>query len=230
MTISELVSELFIFLVVFRRKVAEKVPMTVDSIANDLEMVFARMDQKAAEDAAVSPTYSAARKVLVVIADGIISGSNWDKALDYRSARLLENKFYQSNVGGDLFYEEVQKLGEGDAALREVCFTGLSLGFQGRLARQPESRKEIRKKLYASLPQRIVNPNEKVTPRSYEHIDERDCTVPPVRRLSTYAIILAGIFAFVLLSGKIIYNEQTSQVSKTAEDLRASSAAAAEGR
>ncbi len=230
MTLSELSSELFIFLVVFRRKVAEKVPMSVESIANDLEMVFARMDQKAGQDESLGGRYTAARKILVIIADGIISGSDWDKALDYRSARLLENKYYQSNMGGDIFYDELNKLAEGDGEAREICFSALSLGFQGRLARQPEVRKELKKKLYNSLSRRIVNPNEKITPKSYERLDERDCTVPPVRRLTTYTILVAGIFTFILLLGKVIYSEQTSEIRKAAAGLPGAVASTKEGR
>jgi type IV/VI secretion system ImpK/VasF family protein len=230
MTIVELTSELFLFLVVFRRKVTENVAMSVDSVANDLEMVFARMDKKAAEDAALSPKYAAQRKILVIIADGIIAGSDWDKALDYRSARLLEHKFYQSNVGGDLFYEEVNKVAEGDSEAREIFFTALSLGFQGRLARQPDLRKELRRKLYNSLSRRIVNANEKITPRSYEHLDERDCTIPPARRLSTYAILLVGIFTFVFFLGKYIYSQQISEIQNAAVKLAELSAPVQQSR
>lgn len=226
MTLSELASELFIYLVVFRRKVAKRLPMSVEPIANDLELIFARMDKKAREDPALSERYESAvgssnrrvsvRKALAIVTDGLVIGSDWDKALDYRSDHLLENRLYKSNEGGELFYEWLTSLPAHDAEAREIGFTALALGFQGRHARQPEVRLEMKRKLYSSLPERILEASEKVTPQAYQFTDDRDCTVPPVVPLLRYAVILVGLVVFLVILGNSLYNQQKSAIEDSA--------------
>ncbi len=227
MTLSDVTSELFIYLVVFRRKLAEKVPVSIESVAHDLELIFARVDQKAAADPVLSQRYPAVRKILAIIADGIIVGSDWEFALDYRLNHLLENKFYKSNEGGDRFFDDLNKLSGDEADLREVYFTALALGFQGRYSHQPEIRMDLKKKLYLSLPQRVLDSADKVTPKSYEYIDSRDCTVPPVVRLSRYAIVFAGIILFFLILGRLVYKQQTTEIDETIASMRRAKATAA---
>jgi len=220
MTLTGLVSELFIYLVVFRRKVAAKADLRLEDLANDLEMIFARMDKRADEDPALAERYHRMRRVLVAVADGIISGSDWEYALDYRTGHLLENKYFQSSEGGDYFYDELQKLSAEQAEEREIFFSALALGFQGRLARQPEKRADEKHKLYRGLPGKLVDANEKVTAQAYEHTDERDCTVPPVARFGRYAIILAGILLFLLILGRIVYHTQKDSIEDKVDGLR----------
>jgi type IV/VI secretion system ImpK/VasF family protein len=213
MSLRDLVSELFLYLVVFRRKARNKEPLRLETVANDLERIFSRMDQRAAQDPMLDHKYQRLRKVLVAIADGIVSGSDWDLALDYRTAYLLENRFYQTTTGGDYFYDELAKLGAEEADAREVYFLALALGFQGRLARQPEERLEMKQRLYRGLSGAIVD-KEKVTPQAYEHTDERDCSVAPVARFGRYAIILAGMLTFFLLTGVIVYNTMKRDINR----------------
>lgn len=218
MTLPELASELFIYLVIFRRKVAAQISTSAPSVANDLEMIFARMDERAQSDAGLSERYGLdleasreripLRKILAIIADGLVIGSDWEHAFDYRAEHLLENKLYTSNEGGDLFYDWLDRLPAADAEAREIGFTALALGFQGRYARQPEKRTETKRKLYNSLPERVLDVSEKVTPSAYESTDERDCTVPPVAPVLRYLIVFVGLVLFLLVLGNTVYDSQ----------------------
>ncbi|MBN2490928.1 MAG: DotU family type IV/VI secretion system protein [Planctomycetes bacterium] len=219
MTLTELVSELFLYLVVFRRKVAARADLQVTGVAHDLEMIVDRMDKNAEEDPAVAERYRRMRKVLVAVADGLVAGSEWEHALDYRTSCLLENRYYQSNEGGDFFYDELQRLAADRLEEREIFFTALALGFQGRLARQADKRMDEKRKLYRGLPGKLVDAGEKVTPQAYEHTDRRDCTIPPVARFGRYAILLAGILLFFLILGRVVYRTQKATIGETVNSL-----------
>jgi type IV/VI secretion system ImpK/VasF family protein len=219
MTLTELAAELFLYLVVFRRKVAARADLRVENVAHDLEMIVSRMDRRAEEDPVLADRYQRMRKVLVTIADGLVAGSDWDHALDYRAGHLLENRYYQSSEGGDSFFDELQKLPADRVEEREIFFTALALGFQGRLARQPEKRMDEKRKLFRGLPGKPVDAAEKLTPQAYDHTDGRDCTIPPVARFGRYAIILAGILLFLLILGRIVYHTQKASIEEKVEGL-----------
>ena len=133
--------------------------------------------------------------------------------------QLLENKYYQTNKGGDYFFDELNTLPAEAMEEREIFFTALALGFQGRHAHQPEIRMDLKKKLYRGLPEKVVDAAERLTPSAYEHTDERDCTVPPVARFGRYAIMLAGILLFFLLLGRTIYHSQKNEIEDMVKSL-----------
>ncbi|MCP5069699.1 MAG: DotU family type IV/VI secretion system protein [bacterium] len=233
MTLNELAAELLKYLVAFRTKVALKVPQIAAVVAADLEAIVITMDGDAKNDPSVRACYKGMRRTIVIAADGIVCSSDWDAALQYRTEHLLERKLYPAKGGpspasdqqmaGEQFYQGLSRLPLDATEEREFYMTALAIGFKGDLASQPGERLKHRQDLYAKLcqdrkdlPKKLT---EDVTPAAYEHLDDRDCTVPPLARWSRYAIVLAGVVVFLLIVTHVVYAIQKHSIHNVVEAL-----------
>ena len=69
MTLFELVSDLFLFLVTFRRKVRKGIYVDLSEVRSRLEAIFAEQEAKARSDPSLSAQYEKAKYPLAVLAD-----------------------------------------------------------------------------------------------------------------------------------------------------------------
>jgi type VI secretion system protein ImpK len=79
--------------------------------------------------------YEEARYVMVALADEILLHSDWEGRYAW-NFNLLEEKFFQSHIAGDLFFDKVGSLmGQRDPGrieLAKIYLMAMALGFQGR--------------------------------------------------------------------------------------------------
>ena len=79
--------------------------------------------------------YEEARYVMVALADEILLHSDWEGRYAW-NFNLLEERFFQSHIAGDLFFDKLNALmahrDQGKIELAKIYLMALALGFQGR--------------------------------------------------------------------------------------------------
>jgi type VI secretion system protein ImpK len=79
--------------------------------------------------------YEEARYVMVALADEILLHSEWEGRYAW-NFNLLEERFFQSHIAGDLFFDKatalMAKRDPGTIELAKIYLMALALGFQGR--------------------------------------------------------------------------------------------------
>jgi type VI secretion system protein ImpK len=91
-----------------------------------------------------------ARFALVALADEMIIVSNWPSREQWRKDSL-QLQLYQTNNAGDEFYDHLAALRPEQNHAREVYYTCLAVGFEGRYAGRESDRAELMRQQYEML-------------------------------------------------------------------------------
>jgi type IV/VI secretion system ImpK/VasF family protein len=178
-------SRLFLFLSSFRQKVRRGVKLDPDTVSADLEEIFAEQARAVKGDPRLDALYEKARYPLVVLADEILLHSGWEHSKAWEE-RIFEEKYFNTNIGGDQFFNIAKELGPDDVELASIVFTGLALGFRGKYRERPEKIVDIKKRVYRLLSEYLADVGDRITPDAY-HV-----TAAPARKLSP-AVTLARV-------------------------------------
>jgi type IV/VI secretion system ImpK/VasF family protein len=191
-----LASREFLFLTSFRQKVRKGVRVPLEETARDLEEIFAEQARLAREDPRMEALYERGRYPLVVLADEILLHSGWEFAPDWE-ARILEERYFRTNIGGDQYFAMARELRPEDVEIASILYAGVTLGFKGKYRERPEKLAEARKYLYRLLSEFVATAGEKLTPDAYHVVAQ------PLKKLSP-AVTLARV-AIVGLAVVVIY-------------------------
>ncbi|MCP4202554.1 MAG: DotU family type IV/VI secretion system protein, partial [bacterium] len=123
-----LASPLFLYLVSFRRKVRKDYSAGLTEVREDLDELFLQMKRDVKNDVRLETLYDKARYPLAVVADEVLLHSGWKHRDDWQREHLLEERMFNSNVGGDVVFERASRLKEHEVELAAIYFTSISLG------------------------------------------------------------------------------------------------------
>ncbi len=178
-------SRLFLFLSSFRQKVRRGVKLDPDTVAANLEEIFSEQARAVRADPRLEALYEKARYPLVVLADEILLHSGWEHSKEWEG-RIFEEKYFNTNIGGDQYYNIAKELRPDDVELATIIFTGLALGFRGKYRERPEKIVDVKKGVYRLLSEYLADVGDRITPDAY-HV-----TAAPARKLSP-AVTLARV-------------------------------------
>lgn len=195
-----LASPLFLYLVTFRRKVRKGYQPDEADVHRDLETIITEMDLRSRRDPRLDALYQKAKYPLVILADEILLNSDWEHAGSWEQ-NLLEEKYFNTNIGGDKVFLIADELMHDEVELAAILYTAVSLGVKGRYHRRPEKLQEVKSKLYRLLGEYLGDVQNIITPDAYNFAPS------PAKRLSVgIALSHIGIGVGVLVVFYIIAN------------------------
>ncbi|MEE4359300.1 MAG: DotU family type IV/VI secretion system protein [Desulfococcaceae bacterium] len=131
MKLYDIARDLFNYLTVFRWKVAARTHMTPEEVRHELLHLFQEQEMKIRRNPDLRSHYDLVKYPLTVFADEVILYSAWDYAADWEND-LLEQRFFETEIGGDRFFDLCEDLDIRDPDVAAVYYTCLSMGFRGR--------------------------------------------------------------------------------------------------
>ena len=140
---------------------------------------------KSRRDPRLDVLYQKAKYPLVILADEILLNSDWKASQEWEK-NLLEQKHFNTNIGGDKVFQIADEIMHDEVELAVILYTAISLGVKGRYHRQPEKLQEVRSKLYRQMGEYLGDVQNVITPDAY-HV-----TPKPAHRLDL-GIALANI-------------------------------------
>ena len=131
MNLFDVTSDLFTYLTTFRLRVESGIQTTREEVQKDLLEIFREQEAKVRRNPVLTSSYNHVKYPLVVFSDEVILNSNWEYVSDWE-AELLERRFFESEVGGDRFFELCEQLEIGNPDVVSIFYTCLAMGFRGR--------------------------------------------------------------------------------------------------
>ena len=188
------VSPLFLYLVSFRRKIRKGYQTDEATVRQDLEETFARIEREVRRDPRLEVLYEKAKFPLVVLVDEVLLQSEWEYATSWSRQYLLEEKYFQSNVGGDKIFQIAEELRYDDEALATILYTAICLGVKGGLHHKPEKLDGVKNQLYRQISEYLAGvKRERITPDAY-HVDARKAVkLSPAVTLARVLIVGFGL-------------------------------------
>jgi len=215
MNLYDVANDLFIFLTTFRWRVDAGVTLSLDRVQKDLQQIFHVQDVKIRQNPSLASGYNQVKYALVVFADEVILHSEWMNAVEWERD-LLELRFFESEVGGDRFFDLCEDLEMDDPQVAAIFYNCLALGFRGRYDPDAGELLQIKQDLLDKCSPITEASDTRLTPRAYAITKGRK-----FRKLSAilkwhHIIFIVAILIglYVVLDGFIIWHHYTSTINK----------------
>ena len=220
MTLTEVASDLFLFLVTFRRQVRKGLTPDPGQVRQQLLDILEEQQRRARDDANLEKLYEKARYPLVVTADEILINSNWTYSAQWED-EILEYDYYKTRIAGEQFFSMIEDLGDAEEELAEVFYICLCLGFVGRYKNDAEELRRLKRRLYRMVPGRIRDDEKRLTPDAYYVAEGTTDIIKPLVNLGRILIICGTIFVIIWV-GFFIYRTRIipSNIKKYAAEMR----------
>jgi len=219
MTLFELASDLFLFLVTFRRKIRKGIPVDLSEVRNRLEVVFAEQEAAARANPSLFALYEKAKYPLVALADEVVLTCDWEHASVWAS-ETLEQRYFGTNIAGDQFFVLIDELGDDEPEMAQVLYTCLCLGFRGRYREDAQELQTLRSRLYRQIPQYMASRGERLCPDAYRVEEGSAGGLRPLVNLARVGIVCVVLVIVYLVVSQLFWNRVTETISVVAEDIR----------
>jgi len=157
------------------------------------------------------------KHILVYFTDEVILDSGW-AYVDQWFEDLLELELFNSRLGGEQFYEKLEREGMVDDELAELFYTCLSLGFRGKFGND-EAPLRTRENLYSRFRFRLPDDERRLSPGA-ERVDPGISS--PVSRmfgLWTLGIVFIVTLSLYFITSQLIWKEIAGVVSDICSGL-----------
>lgn len=208
MNLTDTCSDLFLYLVIFRRQVRKGMTPEMAVVRRQLLDIFEEQKQMVSGDANLEKLYERVKYVLVVLADEILINSNWAYSSAWED-EILEWEFFKTRIAGEEFFNLLESEGEKDEELAEIYYTALSLGFVGQYADSPTRIFDLKRRLYRMLPGRFSDQDTRITPDAYYVAEGAGDPYKSLINLGRIALVCATILIGMLIIYPIVKNSIT---------------------
>ncbi|MFC1890314.1 DotU family type IV/VI secretion system protein, partial [Thermodesulfobacteriota bacterium] len=111
MTLLEITSDLFLYLVTFRRKVRKKVRVDFNELRFAVDAILSDQQSRARSDPKLGALYETASYPLIAMVDEIVLNSNWEHTHEWLE-NLLEYRVFGTQIAGDEFFLRLDREAE----------------------------------------------------------------------------------------------------------------------
>jgi type VI secretion system protein ImpK len=222
--LSELCEPFFLYICRLNRAARKGGRVDFASVRSEIAGLFKSMQSAASKDAHLSEQYRQVEMPLTFFADSIISESGLNIAGQWNQNRLA---FARNELAGDekffdLLNETLADSSEAAAERLAIFYTCLGLGFSGWYAGQTDKLKQKMNEVAARIRDVThADPNSRICPEAYEHVDRRDLIQPPSQKLIGIAIALAGLTIVLFLTNLFLYREASHDLSVALQAITA---------
>jgi len=174
----------------------KNISISADDMKVRLISMVEEMEHKAGMDQDLKKNFDDVRYALIVYGDEVLITSGWAEAEAWAGDRL-EMYYYQTMVGGEKFYSDLEALRKRrvEPEILGVFFLCIALGFRGIYFNDTDQLRSIQMELCNSLPDRLNSRMDDLFPEAYNK-EARDYTPRPVASIGKAMLITA--FATVI--------------------------------
>jgi type IV/VI secretion system ImpK/VasF family protein len=216
MTLTELATPLFLFVVALRREIRLGVTLDYSDEKRGVLALFARLDGQAAANA-MTDRWNRAKIPLAYLVDEVATMEIWS-GQDTWNNHPLEVEFLGHNekMRGAWFFDQEYKfaLDSGDVEYTQILYLCICLGFEGKYRGQTVQLKNHTDTLYSRLPQvhRDAEPENKLYPACY--VVDKTSNDPKVpMRVATMVTVFVGILVTYFVSNYVVYDSFVKELS-----------------
>ncbi len=223
-TLYELASQLFLFLVSFRHKIRKGVPVSISEVRSRLDRIFDDQKSIAYQDVRLENLYNRVKYPLTALVDEIILTSQWEHAQQW-AGELLEKKFFNTSIAGSEFFRLIEELLESnfphkdDIEVGQIFYICLSLGFKGKYNEDAPEIRSLQIRLYRHLPESIPSGETGLTPEAYHVVPSMGKKMQPVTNLARAAIICIGFCILYFIVNQCLWNNTIEDVRKEVKEI-----------
>jgi type VI secretion system protein ImpK len=177
-------------------------------VRSEVKALLEEMAQKASDDPRLASQLKQLELPLLFFTDSMIAESHLPISDKWNQNRIAydRNELAGDEKFFDLLDETMKDSGDEASERLAVYYTCLGLGFTGIYFKQPE----FLRKTMMSIAPRIrkmmdTEPNSKICPEAYEHVDTRNLVQPPGSRLIFVGIIFVCFLLAVLAAYTWMY-------------------------
>lgn len=204
MELYDITKDLFTYLSNLRWRVASGEKPSLEEIQKDLFAVFRSQESRIRKHPAVRAGYEKVKYQLVVFADEMILNSDLQDAHDWDTL-LLEQHYYETNIGGDRFFELLEEEDKPEPQVALILFLCLELGFRGRYASDEETIKYLKGELFKVFEETVATGGEQLCPEAYPtHSIKQPRRLPPILKWHHLIYLVAIILAVYLLIDRVV--------------------------
>jgi len=209
--LSDIFSDLFEYLLVFRERSPEERP-NYDLVRSKVIALLDRAETGSRELKIPAPHYSLAKFAAVAFTDELILNATWVHRKDWL-ANTLQMTYFQEHTAGETFFKNLQTMGPDQKEVLEVYFLCLCLGFKGELISNPGKLMNLRHELLQRLDYRERLLNVPLTPQAYATGLKEETLYLKVPSFLWTLIPLGSLVILYVIFHSLIHKQVTSALN-----------------
>ena len=209
------VRPVFEYLIGLRCRLDSDEKIGIDHLQSELSVIVEKMLSDLNKTLELKEKIYTVGYIVTSLLDNAINYSRWEHADKWRD-HLLEEKYFETNVAGDKFFELLQKHGYQDHDLAEIFYNCLLLGFQNDNEEVPK----IKNRLYRLINDRLPEDDRFISPGAEQVIAKKDQFLPPMFGTLAIIIIIMILTGLYLIISQWMWNDAAKLIHDTANILR----------
>jgi type IV/VI secretion system ImpK/VasF family protein len=227
MNLFDITIDLFAYLMAFRIRVKGGIKTTLEDVQKDLLQIFREQEMKVRQNPAITSAYDQVRYPLVVFADEVILNSNWEYAQEWEQ-ELLEKRFFETEVGGDRFFELCEEPAVTNPDVASIFYTCLLMGFRGRYEPESEQLRLLKHNIQEKCPHPGKEQQELLCPDAYNVRERKGQKLPSILRWRQIAILLIVLLGILVILDRVIIWDHLTEPVKSISHIAAARLATGE--
>lgn len=202
MTLVELCEPLFQYICRLSRSTRRGIRIEPATVRSEVKAILSDMKARAGSDRNLVSQFDKIELVLLFFVDFMVrecirtgggGGERWQELAAERKELAGDERFF------DLLEETLKETGDAATERLAVFYSCMGLGFTGWYAGQPEYlRKKMLEISARTRGMMDTDPNSKICPEAYEHVNTSNFVETPGKNLIGVGIVLVGMFVLVV--------------------------------
>jgi type VI protein secretion system component VasF len=122
---------------------------------------------------------------------------------------------FEKNIAGERFFELLENDGYRDPELAELFFVCLAIGFDRKIVRD----KEMKKRLYALINERLPEDERRLSPGAEEAIVKPISILPPLFGIVAITTVLIVSVVVYTISSQLLWHEASDFIHNVSQTL-----------
>ena len=195
-------SPLLNYLAKLKQKFAKGEQMSPDVLRKDSKDLLAEVENNLLKYSDYHTRLDLIKYVLTALIDEVIIFSAWEYHSDWQ-AHPLEMDLFGKSIAGERFFELLENDGYRDPELAELFFVCLGIGFDRKIVRD----KEMKKRLYALINNRIPEDERRLSPGAQEAVVKRSSKLPPMFGITAIVTVLIVSVLVYTVASQLLWHD-----------------------
>lgn len=195
-------SPLLNYLTDLKRKLAKGEQLSPDVVKKDAKSLLADVENSLLKYPDFHTRLDLIKYVLTALIDEVIIFSSWEYNNDWQ-ANPLEMELFGKSIAGERFFELLENDGYRDPELAELFFVCLAIGFDRKIVRD----KEMKKRLYALINNRLPEDERRLSPGAQEAIVKSGAKLPPMFGVAAIVTVLVVSVLVYTISSQLLWHD-----------------------
>ena len=195
-------SPLLNYLTELKRKLEKGEQLSPDVVRKDAKALLNDVESSLLRYSHFHTRLDLIKYVLTALIDEVIIFSSWEYNSDWQ-AYPLEMELFGKSIAGEKFFELLENDGYRDPEIAELFFVCLGIGFDRKIVRD----KEMKKRLYALINNRLPEDERRLSPGAQEAIVKRGSKLPPMFGITAIVTVLVVSVVVYMVSSQLLWHD-----------------------